>query len=63
MIALTVIVIHLVKRKKDSLACANVNCSQDYALGEITAIMPCCIDEEVFLSEKKVPYMTRLDTN
>ncbi len=39
--------------KKDSLACANVNCSLDYSLGEITAIMLCCIDEDVFFSEKK----------
>ncbi len=54
MITLTVIVIDFtVKRKKDSLACANVNCSLDYSLGEITAIMLWCIDEEVFFSEKK----------
>ncbi len=42
----------LLGEKKDSLACADVNCSQDYSLGEITAIMLCCIDEEVFFSEK-----------
>ncbi len=54
--------ITLLSGKKDSLACANVNCSQDYSKVEITAIMVCCIDEEVFFSEK-VPYMTRLDTN
>ncbi len=56
MITLTVIVIdfiNLVRRKKDSLACADVNCSQDYSLCEITAIMLRCIDEEVFFSEKK----------
>ncbi len=47
----------LLSGKKDSLACANVNRNQDYSLGDITAIMVCCIDEEVFFSEK-VPYMT-----
>ncbi len=34
------------------MACANVNCSLDYSLGEITAIMLCCIDEEAIFSEK-----------
>ncbi len=42
----------LVGGKKDSLACANVNCSLDYSLREITDIVLCCIDEEVFFSEK-----------
>ncbi len=44
------------------MACANVNCFQDYSLGEITVIMLCCIDGEVF-SLQKVPYMAQLDTN
>ncbi len=34
------------------MACANVNCSLDYSLGEITAIMLCFIDEEGFFSKK-----------
>ncbi len=34
------------------MARANVNSSQDYSLGEITVIMLCCTDEEVFFSEK-----------
>ncbi len=46
----------LLNGKKDSLACANVNCSLDYSLGEITAIMLCCIDDEVFFSEKSPLY-------
>ncbi len=44
------LVINLVMRQNDGMACANVNCSQDYSLGEITAIMLCCIDEEVIFS-------------
>ncbi len=32
------------------------NYNQDYSSGEITAIMLCCIDEEVFVSEKSPLY-------
>ncbi len=57
MITFTVIVIDPTRQKpcsaeKNGLACANVNCSQDYSLGEITAIKLCCIDEMVLFSEK-----------
>ncbi len=38
------------------MACANVNCSQDYSLGESTAIILYCIDEEVFLSRNSPLY-------
>ncbi len=42
--------------QKDGLASTSVNCSQDHSLGEITAIMQCCADEEVFFSGKSPSY-------
>ncbi len=51
MIAQIPLVINLVMRQKDGLASANANCI-DYSLGEITAIVLCYADEEVFFFEK-----------
>ncbi len=43
-----ILVIHLVMWQKDGLTWANINCSHGYSLGEITAIILCYADEEVF---------------
>ncbi len=48
------LVISLVMRKTDGLACANVNCSEDISLSEIIPIMLCCTDEEEFFMKKSL---------
>ncbi len=56
------LVINLVIQQKMVFDAPNVNCSQYYSLGEITAIRQCCAYEEVlFLT--KASHMTQLDSN
>ncbi len=56
------LVIRLFIWQKDDLAYANVNYSHGYSLSKVSAITPCCADEENFF-RKLIPHMIQLVTS